>query len=318
MVYMKNEQVKNVFQEHGDEIIQMRLDGIMIKDIAFKFGLKVPTVSSFLSRNNIRKRGVVNNENIGKMIEMYTSGETLASIAKELHLAAETIREILIQNNIEIRKPTEYARKYKLNERYFDTIDTQDKAYMLGLLYADGNRSGSANSIFISLQERDKNILVKMKQCLDSDAPLHFIDNSNIPNTQNLYALLITSKHMAESLYKYGIVPCKEFKTTFPYFLDDRLIRHFIRGYLDGDGCIDKKYKRVILTGTVMLLSGVKEYLENKLGVHCTMRHYKNNITCDIQIAGNRQSKMVLDYLYDDANLYIERKYNTYIDMYYS
>ncbi len=320
---MSNNAVAKILNDNKDEIIKMRLEGFQMKEIGEKFGLKTQTISSFLVRNGIRRRGLMCEENIQKMIDMYEAGTPLHKIGEELHFAAETVREKLIECGIHIKTLSECTRKYSINEYYFDEIDNQDKAYLLGLLYADGCRAKNSNAIMIRLQERDSGILEKFRSKLEAEQPLRFIDYSEDNTRQNQYLLQINNKHIAESLYKYGVIPNKEFKVEYPSFLNKELIPHFIRGYVDGDGFIshNPKEKRMSMTGTSMLLEGIKDYIETELGVHCTIyvphrKKNKQNVTRTLSIAGRNQVKKVLDHIYKDAELYIERKHQYYQEMY--
>lgn len=48
-----------------------------------------------------------------------------------------------------------------INDSFFEKIDTEEKAYFLGLFYADGCNyiNGNASRVALSLQEDDKKIL---------------------------------------------------------------------------------------------------------------------------------------------------------------
>lgn len=313
---MSNLIIDEFFKEHGQEIIDMRLSKMKVKDIADHFNMNSRTIDGFLQRNHIFITRL-DDECKEKIIERYNNGESISKLCKEYHFGSGTISKLLKENNITVRD----NRKYSLNEYYFDQIDNQDKAYIIGLLYADGCRSGASNAIIIRLQERDKEILDKINSLLDSNRPLRFIDYSNDPSRQNQYLLQIDSKHIADKLFEYGIVPNKEFKLKFPDFLPDELLPHFIRGYLDGDGCILKNEKRVALTGTEMLLSGIKERIEPLLNIHFSLyasHGKKERVTRDLRVSGSRQSKIFLDYIYQNANLYIQRKYDLYKTLYCS
>jgi hypothetical protein len=92
---------------------------------------------------------------------------------------------------------------------------------------------------------------------------------------------------------------------------------------MDGDGYIshNPKEKRLSMTGTSMLLEGIKDYVNTELSVHCTIyvphsKNNKQNVTRTLCIAGGNQVKKVLDHIYKDADLYIERKHQYYQDMY--
>lgn len=318
---MSKKEVAEIFEKHKDEIIQMRLDGYQCIDIAEKFGLKRGTVNGWLNRNGIVIRSKQTPENIQKIIDMYTlENIPMHEIAKRLHFSAGTIADILRSNDVKIKNYCEASKIYTIDEEYFDEINIPNKAYILGFLYADGCRVKNCNGIRMNLQERDKHILDEINNEIKSNRPLRFIDYSHDPSRQNQYLLSIDNKHMAESLYKWGIVPCKEFILEFPSWMDYDLIRHFIRGYLDGDGSISKnpKEKRMNFTGTKMMMEGIKEYLEKQLNVHSFMYspHHKDTITRTLGIAGGNQVKKVLDHLYEDAEMYLHRKYEIYENLY--
>lgn len=318
---MNKQEIADIFEKHRDEIIQMRLDGCQCIEIADKFGLKRGTVNCWLNRNGIVVRGKRTPENIQKIIQMYTLGNIpMHKIAKQLHFSTETISEILKNNGVKIKTNHESHKIYTLDEEYFDEIDTSNKAYILGFLYADGCRVKNRNTIKMNLQERDKHILDEINSEIKSNRPLRFIDYSYDPSRQNQYLLSIDNNHMADSLYKWGIVPCKEFVLEFPFWMKHHLVRHFIRGYLDGDGSISKnpKEKRMNFTGTKMMIEGIYKYLNDELNVHGSIYspHRKNTITRTLGIAGGNQVKKVLDHLYEDAEMYLHRKYEIYENLY--
>jgi hypothetical protein len=139
------------------------------------------------------------------------------------------------------------GRPYSVREysNYFNEINTQEKAYILGLLYADGCNSTESRTINIALKEDDLNILIKIKNAIKASQEIKLrkrsLEKSNIGyQRKDMYKLSITDKQISEDLTKWGCVKAKTFKLKFPYFLQKELIKHFIRGYFDGDGCINK------------------------------------------------------------------------------
>jgi hypothetical protein len=126
-----------------------------------------------------------------------------------------------------------------LDEHYFDEIDTPNKAYILGFLYADGYNNEVNHTIVLTLHEKDKDILEKIRKELKCEKPLYHISsvNKHDGKPRELESLILASKHMSETIKKWGLVPNKTFTLEFPKFLSDNLVCHFIRGYFDGDGC---------------------------------------------------------------------------------
>lgn len=225
---------------------------------------------------------------------------------------------------------TKIQKKYTLNEHYFDKIDTEGKAYFLGLLYADGCNSEENNSVIIGLQERDEHILNSFKEELGTNAPLAFINlNKKNPNWSNSLKLSIHSKHMSQTLSKIGCHKKKSLTLKFPTndIVPDSLLRHFVRGYFDGDGSFGagygkkptgtlvKRYHADIVSTESFCLEiqkilrnfGISNYLSGK-NDHVLNG---NNITKNIRGSGPYVFKF-LDWMYKDSKFHLNRKKNKY------
>lgn len=321
----KKQEVSKFLNDNKDEILSMRENGVQAKVIADKFNLPVQTILGFCNRNGVRIRGNKNDKNIIKeIISMYDKDNIpMKDIATKFHFSQGTIHSILVDNNIHIKDMSESKMTYSLNKHYFSEIDTPNKAYILGLLYTDGNISSTSNTISISLQERDKDILEKISIELDSNRPLHYINYENCElNRQNQWKLQISNKVMAEDLKKHGLIPNKSAVIKFPDFLRDELLNHFIRGAWDGDGHISDREgcseRRASFVGTYSMCSTIKNIIESKLDIHCSISHdaRKKMELYSISIAGRKQVKKLLDWLYSDADLYLNRKHDTYLKFY--
>lgn len=136
-----------------------------------------------------------------------------------------------------------FERKYTVDHNFFNTIDTEEKAYILGFLYADGcntyDKSKCKYIISIAQLEQDIDILNKILFSLHSNYKLYKIVQSE--NNKIKYKVEIASKRMSLDLIKVGCSPRKTFTITFPdenLYFKKNLYPHFIRGYFDGDGCI--------------------------------------------------------------------------------
>ena len=197
------------------------------------------------------------------------------------------------------------TRQYDLNERYFENIDTQDKAYWLGFIAADGCICN--NNIVINLAYIDKRHLLKFKKCVECvDKPIYYMENK-IVNRQDSISISLHSKDMCMDLAKYGIVPKKCFTVQFPN-IRANLIRHFIRGYFDGDGSIYKRSNGgcISFSGNKQMLEGIVKHLPFDATCRVGKGHGKMNY--QLRISAQEQVEKLYFWYYDDATTYLDRK----------
>lgn len=257
----------------------------------------------------------IEKEDYNTVVSLYQSGLSLEKIGKVYGVNKSSIKTVLNKMNIKTRDNSHKGRKYTINENYFDNIDTPNKAYILGLLYSDGCNYRKANHVKLELQESDKEILEKIKREMNINNPLKLNELSKKnTNWQNTYRLSIVNKHVSETLESLGVIPNKSLKIVFPKWLPDELLPHFLRGYVDGDGHIQCYVSRhVSLVGTENFCLTVKEKLKN-IGIKSTISNTQNKETSTriLYICGIANITNFLDYIYDSAELYIDRKYNAY------
>lgn len=116
--------------------------------------------------------------------------------------------------------------------RHFEKIDTQQKAYWLGFLYADGSVSLKEDKIELGLAEKDYKQLEKFKNFLGITNNICYR-----PKTKS-YRLSFRSQSCKRDLINKGCIPKKSLILQYPTFdqVPFYLMKHFIRGYFDGDG----------------------------------------------------------------------------------
>lgn len=212
--------------------------------------------------------------------------------------------------------PNQYNRNYTLNENYFDIIDTEEKAYILGILYADGYNNTKRTNISISLKEADKEILERLSLAVGSNRPLSYRVSRNT-NHCNQYTFCISSKHISSRLSELGCIRAKSTILTFPEWINSELVRHFIRGYFDGDGCIHigKRQTVVNLTGTSSLITAIQDILIKEIRLKKTKLQGNkrgNNSILTMQYSGRLQAKRIAEWLYKDSSIYLQRKFDKF------
>lgn len=256
------------------------------------------------------------NEWIEQAIELRKNGLSYAKIAKELGKSKQTISYYLKENGYGpnekyIRKNQKQPNKKYVNENFFEVIDTEEKAYWLGFMYADGCVNTSRDSIELSLKEEDFNHIVKFKNALDSE---HKIGKKvkRINNKEYVsYRLHIRNKKLKDDLIKHGCIPKKSKVLTFPKLKND-LVIHFIRGYVDGDGCITThKTSKISLEilGTYEFLNGIRSYF--KLSNDKYIYNFNHSDVKRLVITGQKAFN-IIESMYKDCTISLDRKFNRY------
>lgn len=273
--------MEKIFKISDDEIKRMYLSGSSLNDIA---KVAQDTKGLMALRKRLHKLGVPTNKNMLKYREKISIS----------------------------------SKKYTFNEHYFDSIDCQEKAYWLGFFAADGYNHSSKGCIEFRLHKQDKEILEKFKSCIESNNPIHLYK-------QTYCNISLYSKHLSDKLSEYGLHQAKTYTLQIP-ILEKELMRHFIRGYYDGDGCFsvtkrnnrinpDSKNYQFNITGMEDPLKVIQSFLVKEIGiVNNGLKHRKSTIAVTIHYSGRNVCKRILDYLYKDATIYLQRKYNKYVE----
>lgn len=310
-------------QDKITDIIALKDEGKTYKQIAELYNSSASTIGRLLRENNEWSRSKISESDIVEMIKSYTEDKkSLKGIARSYHISPSALSELFKERNVHINSISEAKRKYAIDETYFDSIDTPNKAYFLGLLYADGNYCPKKKNVSISLQENDKHILESFNAELKSNRPLRKIDyHSKNEKWNDQYILDISNAHIAQKLASHGVIPNKSLLLTFPEWLETNLISHFIRGYFDGDGCILKnpKEKRATLISTEQFCLKVKNIIHENLNINCSINYCHNNIdssTRELRISGGKQVKKFLDFIYSDSQVHLYRKFDLYKTIY--
>lgn len=308
-------------EEEINLIIKMYQQGLNIDDIIKQFKTEESNVREILKFYQVdRQYNTFSQELNNRVIYLYQSNYTQQQICDALKVSENGIGKILKRNGIKKRSYSECNRRYALNEHYFDFINTPNKAYILGLLYADGCNYLSHNSITLSLQEEDLPILELIKKELNYEGPIRFVEkHKNNSKHKNQYILCINDEYMSKQLERLGMVNAKSLKLLWPTFLSEDLIPHFVRGYFDGDGCVWYDNKRnkceTQICGTIDFCKNLSAVLSN-MSCKNSIKHPKqcNENIVVLQTKGNRSSFKILSWMYKDADLKLDRKYQKYLE----
>lgn len=313
---MKNKLSKN----EESELCRMYQQNLKtIQELSIQYKITNTSICNYLKRNNIRiKLGKDLNLNKEDIINLYLKENLdIVSIAKKFYVNPSSIYRILIKNNIIIKNNSKTKQKYEINECYFNHIDTESKSYFLGLIYADGCLSNCKYQMKISLQKNDKNILETFIKELQYSGNLKQIDRYNKinPSYKIQYQLTISNKQIYTDLIKLGVFSNKSLNLIFPnnQQVPEHLIKHFILGYFDGDGCITKtpnNQKYMSFLGTYEFLNKIKDYFfKNNLSKKNTsVNNVKNSKIFIFKIGGNKQIANIYKHFYDNSTIFFNRK----------
>lgn len=293
---------------------------------------------------NLSKRLNISSEEIIKQLKedgfLYAKKGAISKLIINLKYAADeylaneelNIQEICKKYNVSHSTFPKYLKDYlgikiekrvksNFNDKIFNCIDTEKKAYWLGFIFADGTISSNplkenkkkVYTFELSLKQDDINHLEKLKELLKTPRP--------IIKSENRCRLLVNSKHFWDTLNNYGCTPNKSLTLQFPsenIFKEKSLIRHFIRGYFDGDGCIS--YSNSEHTILNMQLLGTKSFLQTLLNYlpeefkDLTLRHNHNNENEETYLinTSNKKAYRFFIYLYENSKIYLDRKYSRF------
>lgn len=210
--------------------------------------------------------------NIQELVRSYQSGEVLSSISKRFNVSTTSLCRILVKEGVYGR---DISSRGFVNVRFFEVIDSWEKAYMLGLMESDGNIN-------------PKNYRITYTQ---TNKYLYYIEDLvrtyikldvNTKESHSAYLrtnVSFCSKTMMADLISKGIVPNKSYLQTEEEVailwnsVPEEWKGAFLRGLLDGDGSVSVLYNKEVLIksylrwmGNLKLMKLVKEWLEGILG----------------------------------------------------
>lgn len=204
--------------------------------------------------------------------------------------------------------------KHTVNDRFFDVL-TENSAYLLGYIYADGNIAWNPQKgyycLTITSAAKDKEHLERVRALLSSTKPLLFSSKTNF------YRLIVNSRYVCERLMMLGVLPKKSLTVQSPHFLPPDYLRHFIRGVIDGDGTVFYLNRKRSPYFSIKLCSGSEEFLvdlakaiKRHTYISGNVRKTKSSLFI-VEYTCSRAKKLG-EYIYADASTYLERKYLPY------
>jgi intein-encoded DNA endonuclease-like protein len=230
------------------------------------------------------------------------------SIKYNLHRG--TIQRILKKNNIVLRKRTP---KIRVNHLFFNQYN-ELSCYWAGFILADGYiRNKNRNTLHIKLTSNDVGHLYKFKSDVGYEG--------NVVNKNGICYIDISSSQIINDLLNnFEITTKKSLNCFISEKIPQKYLNHFIRGYFDGDGSITYTTTDTInFVGTSNTMNFIRNYFYGQCGIKLRSKDIpdiiKNNNIFSIYYSGISAFRC-LNVMYDDSNIFLDRKYLKYLDIF--
>lgn len=312
--------MKKLFTKEQEEFIISNYLTMKYEDIAKSLGgYTSMQITGWLNNNGYKKghNSIFSKDDIEYMKKNYMS-MTYGEIAHNIGYTERQVRGWINHN---------CAKKNRVfYDKYFNTIKTPNQAYWLGFIYADGwvinNAVGKNYELGIELCREDVQQLIDFNKELGNVHKItyahyekYICDNANISITDTAQ-IRVYSKQIVKDLISHNVLENKTLKAEYP-IVDDDLFFDFLRGYIDGDGCIYVNQHKVS-SSVVHITSShceVLNYIKNKLmtyGIKSNIykeRDYKYRICVSY-----KHAIKLLDLIYYNPNVQkLNRKYEKYL-----
>lgn len=274
------------------------------KDIVvmYKFKFTPEQIRHIADKHNVRKDG--------REVERH-----VCDSSNELHLKQSEIDSLLCRPG-----GTQNRLGTTLIDNYFEEIDSDEKAYWLGFLYADGyiyerkNKNGGCSRHFeICLSTEDVEHIHKFRYCIGSNKNVKEKPVKFNGKTYSSHKLVIYGKAFVEHLINKGVVPRKSLILKYPdrSILPEKFDNSFIRGYFDGDGGVYGKHEtytyNVNFVGTYDFLATVNQILKKNIGLGIVTPQKKGK-AYSVHFGGYENLVKMYEFMYADSTVSLDRK----------
>nr|ABL87134.1 intron-encoded putative endonuclease [Staphylococcus phage 812]ABL87137.1 intron-encoded putative endonuclease [Staphylococcus phage 812] len=309
--------VKRVWtNEDKQDIVKSFQEGKTFKELQDKYNAHYFTIKKVLDEFNIdtnSKRRWTSKQK-QDILRMYTEESmSIAEIKTVYTTHSREISKILRDFGIDTSYYQSRRVNRNINKDFFEVIDTEEKAYILGLLMADGCvRYRREGQCYLTLELIDKEIVERVQKELNSDSKIYESHRKRdyIKNEKSTYTFSVTDKKLCNDLAKYGIIPMKTKKTDWltqdiPYDLR----KHYLRGLFDGDGSIgyyNNRWFITLINNHPEFLKDVGTWIDDLIGLKCP-KVSKTSTSYRVGYTGKKAKKLI-KLLYQNNNIHIDRK----------
>lgn len=225
-----------------------------------------------------------------------------------------------VQSKIRYLPFQKKVKKHAVNIDFFKSY-SPNIAYVLGLIAADGNICHSGKAHALHLASDDKDVIEKVKRLIEYGGPIY---EKHRGNGKVSYSLRICDQTIFKDLQNLGITERKSL-TLRPQKVPTEYLSHYLRGFFDGDGSVwlnkrggKKRLCLVWWTGSLVMAEFLLKCVRGvcpdfKGGVVQGLTPNRNNYYYSVTLS-HRDAKLMFQFLYSQATIYMERKYRKFLE----
>lgn len=223
--------------------------------------------------------------------------------------------------------------KREIRHNFFNNINFEEQAYLLGFIFADGCVNEERHTLSININKQDQYIIDLLKDISPeaytreqkSYKSIATVRGRQVKNHGSIRTN-ISSKILIEDLKKYGVIQNKTYTDMhLPIVSDDILLKHFIRGYFDGDGCFTYSIRKpnpknreinyrisahwTICCKTSSILLEMQKYFTS-FGIKTNINYIKRDDIYNLTTSSRKEIIKIFNLLFHNCNYSLPRKYN--------
>lgn len=307
---------KQVTAVQEQTIIDLYEQGHTAEEAAAEVGFTQGLALSVLKRHNVERRNgrSFTPEEEQEIVKLYAvGGFSVRAIARAYGWDHHNLFwDVLKRQGVEQRSPADRNRIYELNNSVFDEIDNELAAYFLGFIYADGcvhNRS-----LIVKLSIKDRDFLTGIQEFLETEAEIKEYSqyHPGMDKTYEYASLVITDEYLANRLKSLGITTGRKHFDRCISQVPEHLHKHWFRGLFDGDGSFHSYKPGMSVVGQRKMLEFIRDLLAREVGTNPDIKIHKHPTAkiSTLIYMGRPQCKRIAEWLYSDATIWLERKYD--------
>lgn len=211
----------------------------------------------------------------------------------------------------------------QINEAFFDNW-TEQSAYVLGYIWADGTLTKTKGYRRVQISSNDRQIIEDIHNAMEST---YSITETNYEGERTRCIISFGSPKLIARLEELGLTERKSNTKTFPN-VPHEFLPHFIRGYFDGNGHFTYELKKKdgnkrkmhsgFTTGSEVFLIGLVESLHD-FGLRKVNIAHRDRKAAGTGWGGYyeiryyvQDTRKLAELMYENATIYMKRKKEYY------